>query len=402
MSKPLDQLLSDGIIDSVISRLKTGKEAEIYLVEHKGEIVAAKIYKEQHARNFKHRAQYGEGRTVRNSRTQRALNKGSRFGKASEEEAWKATESDALHKLHAAGLRVPQPVLFYEGILLMEVVIDAEGHPAPRLIDAQVPKEKAAELYFDLRAQAIKMLCADIIHGDLSPYNVLMAWNGPTIIDFPQVVGAAHNQQAASFFERDLRALQKHFASIDPALHGHADDARQIWKAYTKRELTPDFEPVWSDRPPQKEEAAPGGRREWTPGQGQRGGGHRGDRGGPGHGGQRAQHGERHPGGAPQGHGDRRQANAPGERAPGGHHRGDGDRNRQQQGPATHGERHQGGRRPRGHGGSPGERQAGGGKHHGHAAAHGSAQQHGPAAAHTDRQSGGKQHGHADRQPQHS
>lgn len=279
MSNSLDLLIADGIIDAVISRLKSGKEAEIYLVEHKGEIVAAKIYKEQHARNFKHRAAYSEGRSVRNSRTQRAIDKGSRFGKQSEEDAWKATESDALHRLFAAGLRVPQPVIFYEGVLLMEVVIDAAGHPAPRLIDAHIPPEKAAELYADLRAQTIKMLTCDLIHGDLSPYNVLMAWNGPTIIDFPQVVGAAHNPQAEKFFARDLDTLHKFFAQLDPALRSHADDARQIWKAYERRELTPDFVPVKNDRPP---------KREFVPDQQQRGGarrhGHPSDRPGAGEG----------------------------------------------------------------------------------------------------------------------
>jgi len=239
----LDLLLADGVIEEVVSRLKSGKEADVYLVQHRGEIVAAKLYKERHARNFHNNSAYREGRTVRNSRTQRAMDKGSRFGQAAAEEAWKSTESDALYRLHAVGMRVPQPVLFYEGILLMEVVVDAEGHPAPRLIDAHVPLEVAAPFYADLRSQVVKMLTCDLIHGDLSPYNVLLAWNGPTIIDFPQVVGAAHNQQAAAFFERDLRTLHRFFAAVDPSLNAHASDAQKIWRAYERRELTPDFVP---------------------------------------------------------------------------------------------------------------------------------------------------------------
>lgn len=248
----LELLLTDGVIEEVVTRLKSGKEADLYLVQHRGEIVAAKLYKERHARNFHNNVAYREGRTVRNTRTQRAMDKGSRFGQAAAEEAWKATESDALHRLHAAGMRVPQPILFYEGVLLMEVVVDAEGHPAPRLIDAHVPQEVAAPFYADLRSQVIKMLTCDLIHGDLSPYNVLLAWNGPTIIDFPQVIGAAHNRQAASFFERDLRTLHRFFAAVDPSLEAHAGDAHKIWRAYERRELTPDFVPTPGDAAPRR------------------------------------------------------------------------------------------------------------------------------------------------------
>jgi RIO kinase 1 len=250
MAEPLAQLLDDGVIDEVYTRLKTGKEAEIYLVRHGGEVVAAKVYKERNARNFKNNAAYMEGRRVRNTRTQRAMDKGSRFGQASAEEAWKAKESEALHKLHAAGLRVPKPVMFYEGVLLMEAVLDSDGRPAPRLVEAAIPREKAAEWYADLRAQVVRMLACDLIHGDLSPYNVLLAWNGPTIIDFPQVVGAAHNSQAERFFERDLENLRRFFAHHDPALAASAGDAREIWRAFVRRELTPDFVPTGKVPPP--------------------------------------------------------------------------------------------------------------------------------------------------------
>lgn len=243
MSHPLDQLIEDGIIQEVVARLKSGKEADIYLVQHAGEIVAAKLYKERHARNFKNNAAYKEGRTVRNSRTQRAIDRGSRFGQEAAEEEWKAKESDVLHKLYAAQVRVPQPVLFYEGILLMEAVIDPEGHPAPRLIDAPIPPERAADLYADLRQQMIKMLLCDLIHGDLSPYNVLLAWNGPTIIDFPQVVDAAHNRQAAFFFDRDLQTIRRFFAGFDRSLDAREGDAHEIWRAWERRDLSPDFVP---------------------------------------------------------------------------------------------------------------------------------------------------------------
>jgi RIO kinase 1 len=243
MSDALTALLADGVIDEVVGRLKSGKEADIWLVRHAGEVVAAKVYKERHARSFRNNAAYKEGRRVRNTRTQRAMDRGSRFGHAAAEEAWKAKESDALHRLHAAGVRVPRPVLFYEGVLLMEAVVDADGRPAPRLVDAQVPRAMAATWYADLRQQAVKMLACDVIHGDLSPYNVLVGHAGLVVIDFPQVVGAAHNSQARRFFLRDVENVRRHFAAIDPALHGRAGDGDEIWRAYERRELTPDFTP---------------------------------------------------------------------------------------------------------------------------------------------------------------
>jgi RIO kinase 1 len=171
------------------------------------------------------------------------MQRGSRFGQAAAEEAWKAKEADALYTLHAAGVRVPTPVMFYEGVLLMELVVDAVGHPAPRLVDAHVPRERAAALYADLRGQMVKMLGCHLIHGDLSPYNVLVGATGPVVIDFPQVVGAAHNNQAESFFLRDLENLRRYLAAIDPALHAAKLDGREIWRAYVRGELGPDFVP---------------------------------------------------------------------------------------------------------------------------------------------------------------
>jgi RIO kinase 1 len=243
MHGPLETLLADGVIEEICGRLKSGKEADLWLVRYGGEIVAAKVYKARQARSFRNNAGYKEGRQVRDTRTQRAMERGSRFGRAAAEEAWKAKEADALHTLHAAGVRVPRPVLFYEGVLLMELVLDPHGSPAPRLSEAHVAREVAGALYSDLRGQAVRMLRCDVIHGDLSPYNVLLGRHGAVVIDFPQVVGAAHNSQAESFFHRDLENLRRFFAAIDPSLHAAANDAREIWRAYVRRDLTPDFVP---------------------------------------------------------------------------------------------------------------------------------------------------------------
>jgi RIO kinase 1 len=252
MHDKLELLLSDGVIEEVLGALKSGKEADLWIVRHAGEIVAAKIYKDRTDRSFHNNAAYKEGRAVRNSRTQRAIERGSRFGKEAAEQEWKSAEANALYALHARGVQTPRPVMFYEGVLLMELVRDAQGQPAPRLIDAPLTAEEAGAIYRHLRGQVVRMLCADLIHGDLSPYNVLLGVAGPTIIDFPQVVGAAHNSRAEPFFQRDLENLRSHLASYDRRLHGCAGDAREIWRAYVRRDLAPDFVPSGREPPAQQ------------------------------------------------------------------------------------------------------------------------------------------------------
>lgn len=248
MNSQLDLLLSEGIISEVLGRLKSGKEAEVFRVVYRGNIVAAKVYKDRQQRSFQHNVAYKEGRKVRNSRTQRAIDKGSRFGRDEAEDAWKSSEANTLQLLHRQGVRVPTPVLFYEGVLLMELVNDVDGDTAPRLIEAAIDAENAGPLYRDLRSQIIKVLCCDLIHGDLSPYNVLLGAAGPTIIDFPQAISAAHNSQSEGFFQRDFENIHTFFAEHDRRLLASRGDGREIWRAYTRRELAPDYVPM--TRPP--------------------------------------------------------------------------------------------------------------------------------------------------------
>src|SRR5512137_1645187 len=260
MHDPLAPLLADGVIDEIVSRLKGGKEADVWLVRAGGQTVAAKVYKARLTRSFKNDAAYREGRKVRNTRTQRAMDRGSRFGQAAAEDAWKSKESDAMFRLHAAGIHVPRPVLFHEGVLLMEVVVDAHGRPAPRLVDAPLAREQAAAIYADLRRQAVGMLASGLIHGDLSPYNVLLGHHGPVVIDFPQVVDAAHNSQAETFFLRDLENVRRFCATLDPSM-GREGDGREIWRAWVRRELTADFVPTGRVAEPQRAERPAAGPR---------------------------------------------------------------------------------------------------------------------------------------------
>ena len=243
MNDQLDVLLADGVIDEVLGRLKSGKEANISLVRRGDAVLAAKVYKDRSTRSFKNNADYKEGRKVRNSRTQRAIEGGGRFGRDQAEQAWKSAEADALYKLVGSGVRVPEPVMFYEGVLLMELVKDGEGRPAPRMIDVAIERADAVGVYADLVAQIIAMLCCDLIHGDLSPYNILAAADGPTIIDFPQVVSAVHSSRAEFFFLRDFDNVVRFVSGFDPALAIHRHDGRSIWRAYVSRDLTRDFVP---------------------------------------------------------------------------------------------------------------------------------------------------------------
>lgn len=244
MTNGLEHLVEEGLVAEVLSRLKSGKEADVYLVRFGGRVVAAKVYKDAAHRSFKNNADYKEGRAVRNTRSQRAIERGSKFGRAAAEDAWKTAEVDALYKLHAAGVRVPTPVMFIEGVLLMELVLDRAGAPAPRLVDVDLDAAQARAGYHDMLAQLVKILCCDLIHGDLSPYNVLWSGQGPTVIDFPQIVSASHNSRSEAFFRRDARNILDHFAAVEPSLRARHSDVDEIWRAYLRRELTPDFLPT--------------------------------------------------------------------------------------------------------------------------------------------------------------
>ncbi len=250
-SGPIERLVEDGLVDEVVQRVKTGKEAEVFVVRKGAEFFAAKVYKERDERNFKNNVGYLEGRLLKSSRDTRAVEKRTAYGVRVAEESWMHSEHDALQTMVRAGVRVPKPELFYEGVLLMELILGADGHPAPRLSDVPLSREEALKLHREVVSMIVRMLCADLIHGDLSPFNVLLAWDGPTIIDLPQVVKAAHNRQAEAFLVRDVKNATEFFARFAPELKVRLDDGYAIWRKYMRRELTPDFfpEPGRAPRP---------------------------------------------------------------------------------------------------------------------------------------------------------
>ena len=237
----LQSLIDDGVIDEVMRPLKSGKEAAVYVVRAGHEIRCAKVYKDMAQRSFQQRVQYQEGRKVRGSREARAIGKASKYGRKQQETAWKNTEVDALYQLRDAGVRVPEPFGYFHGVLVMELVVDADGHSAPRLGEVELSPEQARGFHRLLVRQVVKMLCIGLIHGDLSEYNVLVAPDGPVIIDFPQVVSAAGNNAARSMLLRDVNNLTASLGAWAPELL-ETWYGEELWALYEAGELRPDSE----------------------------------------------------------------------------------------------------------------------------------------------------------------
>jgi RIO kinase 1 len=235
----LQVLLDDGIIDEVRRQLKSGKEAAVYVVRCGREIRCAKVYKDMGTRSFQARAQYQEGRKVRGSRQARAMAKSTSYGRKEQETAWKNTEVDALYQLVAAGVRVPQPFGFFSGVLLMELVTDAEGHSAPRLGEVALSPEQAREFHAFLIRQVVRMLCVGLIHGDLSEFNVLVGPEGPVIIDLPQAVNAAANNNALTMLQRDVGNITETLGRFAPELL-ETDYANEMWALFEQGMLFPE------------------------------------------------------------------------------------------------------------------------------------------------------------------
>jgi RIO kinase 1 len=233
----LEPLLQDGLIDDVVRQLMSGKEATVYVVRCGDDVRCAKVYKEANKRSFRQSVDYTEGRKVKNSRQSRAMAKGSKFGRESQEAAWQSAEVDALYRLANAGVRVPEPYNFYEGVLLMELVTDANGNAAPRLNDITFSPEDARIHHGALIKEVVRMLCAGIVHGDLSEFNILMSADGPVIIDLPQAVDAAGNNNASEMLARDVRNLSDYFGRFAPELLT-TQYGKEIWALYAHGDLT--------------------------------------------------------------------------------------------------------------------------------------------------------------------
>jgi RIO kinase 1 len=233
----LQTLVDEGLIDSVVRQLMSGKEAMVYVVRCGDETRCAKVYKEATHRSFRQAVDYTENRKVKNSRQARAMAKGTRFGRESQEAAWQSAEVDALYRLAAAGVRVPKPYNFFEGVLLMELVADEQGDAAPRLNDVAFTPEQARAHHITLLAEVVRMLCAGVVHGDLSEFNILLAADGPVIIDLPQAVDAAGNNHAKRMLLRDVENLRNFFGRFAPELVS-TDFGPEIWSLFERGMLT--------------------------------------------------------------------------------------------------------------------------------------------------------------------
>tara|TARA_B110001452_G_scaffold31233_3_gene24478 strand:- start:485 stop:1339 length:855 start_codon:yes stop_codon:yes gene_type:complete len=236
--KRLQPLIDDGVIDQVIGQLMSGKEATVYTVRCGTEIRCAKVYKEAAKRSFKKAVLYQEGRKVRNSRRARAMDKGSSYGRKQQEDTWQNAEVDALYLLAGAGIRVPKPYGCFDGVLLMELVTDGDGNVAPRLGDVAMDKEQALEDHALVMQYVVMMLCAGIVHGDLSEFNVLVDDYGPVIIDLPQAVNASANNNAQAMLARDVNNMTTYYGQFAPELLG-TKYAQEIWALYEDGALKP-------------------------------------------------------------------------------------------------------------------------------------------------------------------
>ena len=238
MPPRLAPLIEDGIIDRVVRPLMSGKEAQVYLVQTGDELRVAKVYKGETERTFRNRSEYTEGRHVRNSRDRRAMGKRTRHGREQDEATWKAAEADTIYRLDAAGVRVPKPYAFVDGVLVMECVQGPEGGVAPRLAECTLEPAHAQQVFEQLIREVVKMLCAGIVHGDLSVYNILLEADGPVIIDFPQAIDAAQNRNARNILLRDVANLTSHFKRGIPS--SELRFAHEMWSLFERGELRPD------------------------------------------------------------------------------------------------------------------------------------------------------------------
>ena len=235
----LQTLIDEGLIDAVQRQLMSGKEAMVFVVRCGDETRCAKVYKEATHRSFRQAVDYTENRKVKNTRQARAMAKGTRFGKQAQEAAWQSAEVDALYRLAAAGVRVPKPYNFHEGVLLMELVTDHNGDAAPRLNDVSFSADQARRHHASLLAEVVRMLCAGVVHGDLSEFNILLAEDGPVIIDLPQAVDAAGNNHAQRMLLRDVSNLRHFFGRFAPELR-RTQFGPEIWDLYQRGALHPE------------------------------------------------------------------------------------------------------------------------------------------------------------------
>ncbi len=238
-NKRLQALIDEGLIDTVVRQLMSGKEAMVFVVRSGDETRCAKVYKEANNRSFRQAVDYTENRRVKNTRQARAMAKGTKFGRQSQEAAWQSAEVDALYRLAAAGVRVPQPFNFHDGVLLMELVVDEHGDAAPRLNDVLFTREQALEHHATLIKEVVRMLCAGVVHGDLSEFNILLAADGPVIIDLPQAVDAAGNNHASRMLLRDVGNLRNFFGRFAPELLT-TEFGPEIWELFERGVLTPE------------------------------------------------------------------------------------------------------------------------------------------------------------------
>jgi RIO kinase 1 len=219
-----EELFDEGLITDIEMQLKSGKEATVYLcranpVTTDAQQLVAKVFRPKRTRSFKEDARYKSGRVITNARTRRAVHKKTRFGQEFEDAWWINREHEILEHLHSVGADVPRPVRGSAFGILMEYIGDEDG-PAPQLRDVDLNASEARDVYERVMWNVELFLRNDLVHADLSPFNILYREGRATIIDFPQAVDARTNRNSYELLRRDVENVTKHFArygvSADP------------------------------------------------------------------------------------------------------------------------------------------------------------------------------------------
>lgn len=210
-SPDLNELSKRGFLDELISGIKTGKEASVFLGRNPDGFVAVKIYTDLRVRSFKRDQSYRQGRFIGDSRLEKAIEQGSEKGLDARQILWVQEEFRQMKHLDRHGVRVPRAVAVSGITLVMEFIGDDDGNPAPRISDLKMEKD-AAEAAFRQAVRNLKLIVrAGRVHGDYSTFNILWHNEQAVVIDFPQVMEFENNPAAPAFLERDVRSLCKSF-----------------------------------------------------------------------------------------------------------------------------------------------------------------------------------------------
>ena len=246
--KDIKAFIDEELIDDVVGELKSGKEATVYLAHKNNQLLAIKHYRPMLGRHFANAAKYREGRFMK-ERDARAFVKRSRYGRQVAQVSWIKAEYSMIWRLHNHKLPVPKPIAHKGTSILMEFIADKplSESPADRLIDVQLTQQEAKHFHVTLMRAIVGMMKINIIHADLSAYNILVRHvdstteknktiREPVIIDFPQAVDPRSNKAALELLEHDVNTITQHLQKYDKNIDQH-NLVSKLWNLFTEGKL---------------------------------------------------------------------------------------------------------------------------------------------------------------------